>query len=204
MPIFVQSIVAQWNEVLLDAIRSGSALPTETTYQLFVTHAAIYDAWAAYDAEASTYLSGVERPVGEHSDANKAEAISYAAYSALSHFFPEQQDKFDDFMGELGYKKQVTTTDPSTAAGVGIGAAVAVLAARSDDGSNAANGYADTTGYSPSNSANPEDANAPGGDDFDPNLWQPLNCRQEPSSIPAPASRLSTTTIPVATWTRRR
>ncbi len=169
-----QSLVAQWNEALLDAIRSGSALPTETTYQLFIAHAAIYDAWAAYDDAASTYASGVERPAAEHSDAAKAEAISYAAYTVLSQFFPDQQAKFDALMNALGYDPAETTTDLARPAGVGNHAAEAIFAARAGDGSNYSGGYADTTGYAPVNSADPMAANAPAGPDFDPNHWQPL------------------------------
>ncbi len=174
MTVAEQSLVAKWNEVLLDAIRTGSALPTETTYQLFVTHTAIYDAWAAYDAAASTYLSGVERPEAEHSDANKAEAISHAAFRALSEFFPEQQEKLDAFMADLGYDISDEGTDPGTAAGVGNNAAETALAARAGDGSNYENRYANTSDYEPLNSADPGAENAPGGAHFDPNHWQPL------------------------------
>lgn len=174
MTVSEQSLVAQWNEVLLDAIRSGSAQPTETTYQLFVTHAAIYDAWAAYDAEASTYFTGVERPVGEHTDSNKAEAISHAAYTALAEFFPEQQEKFAAFMAELGYDTDDHGTSPDSAAGLGNHAAAAAFAERAGDGSNYEGRYADLTGYAAVNSADPGAANAPGGAEFDPNYWQPL------------------------------
>ncbi len=174
MTVPEQSLVAQWNEVLLDAIRSGSALPTETTYQLFVTHTAIYDAWAAYDAAASTYLSGIERPESEHTDSNKAEAISHAAYHALSEFFPEQQEKFDTFMAALGYEASDAGIGKGSAARVGTHAAEEAFAARAGDGSNHEGGYADTTGYVAINSANPGAANAPGRPDFDPNHWQPL------------------------------
>ena len=168
-----QSIVAQWNEMLLDAIRTGGAKPTAVTYQLHLSSAAIYDAWAAYDADAYGYYSEIETP-GAPTDANKAEAVSYAAYRMLVALFPDQQAKADAFMATLGLDPAVTTTDPSTAAGVGNLAAANVFAARADDGSNLANGFADTTGYTPVNSADPDAANAPGGADFDPNHWQPL------------------------------
>lgn len=169
-----QSLVAQWNEMLLEGIRSAGAKPTETTYQLHLTSSAVYDAWAAYDPDAYGHYSDLQRPVSEHDMAHKAEAVSYAAYAMLSHFFPAKQAEFDAFMDQLGYDISVTGTDPSTAAGLGNLAAQNVLAARADDGSNAENGYADTTGYTPVNSADPDDPNAPGGVDFDPNSWQPL------------------------------
>lgn len=169
-----QSVVAQWNEVLLDAVRSGSAKPTETTYQLHLTHAAIYDAWAAYDGDAYGHYSEISRPGREHTDANKTEAVSYAAYRMLVEFFPGQQDKFDTFMADLGFDPAVVTIDPSSPTGVGNLAAQGAFEAREGDGSNRENDYADTTGYAPVNSADPNAPNAPGGDDFDPNSWQPL------------------------------
>ncbi len=169
-----QSLVAQWNEVLLEAIRSGGASPTETTYHLHLTSAAVYDAWAAYHPAASGHYSQLDRPESEHDLAHKAAAVSYAAYAMLSHFFPARQAQFDAFMDQLGYDRSLTGTDPSTAAGLGNLAAQNVLAARSDDGSNAESGYADTTGYEPVNSPDPADPSAPGGSDFDPNAWQPL------------------------------
>ncbi len=169
-----QSLVAQWNEMLLEAIRSSGAKPTETTYQLYLTSAAVYDAWAAYDPAAYGQYSQLDRPAAEHDMAHKAAAVSYAAYAMLSHFFPARQAEFDAFMDQLGYDISVTGTDPSTGAGLGNLAAQNVLAARAGDGSNAENGYADTTGYVPVNSADPDDPNAPGGPDFDPNAWQPL------------------------------
>jgi hypothetical protein len=174
MSEYQQSIVAKWSEVLLASIRSGPALPTETTYQLFLTHTAIYDAWAAYDTDASTFHTGVERPRSEHTDANKTEAVSHAAYQALVTFFPHRKPIFDAFMDELGFDPGSTSTDPKTAAGMGNLAARAVFDARAGDGSNFENGYADTSGYAPVNSPVPGAPNARGGPDFDPNSWQPL------------------------------
>ncbi|MCE8514217.1 phosphatase PAP2 family protein [Ruegeria pomeroyi] len=169
-----QSIVAQWNEMLLEAIRSGGAKPTATTYQLHLTSAAVYDAWAAYDADANGYYGDIMRPGAEHTDVNKAAAVSFAAYRMLVEFFPDQKAHFDDFMNDLGYDPSDTGTDPSTAAGVGNLAAATVLAARAGDGSNYDGEFADTTGYVPVNNPDETASNAPGGPDFDPNKWQPL------------------------------
>ena len=43
------SIVAQWNERALEAIRAEKPVPTVITRSLHIAHAAMYDAWAAYD-----------------------------------------------------------------------------------------------------------------------------------------------------------
>ncbi|MEM1383681.1 MAG: DUF6851 domain-containing protein [Pseudomonadota bacterium] len=174
MEEYEQSVVAVWNELMLTAIRAGGAKPTETTYQLFVTSTAIYDAWAAYDDDAYGYATDIVRPRAEHTEENKIEAVSYAAYRTLSEFFPNSQAIFDDYMAELGFDTADTSTDPSTPAGVGNLASDGAFASRVGDGSNAENGFADTTGYEPVNSADPNADNAPGGDTFDPNSWQPL------------------------------
>ena len=52
------SVARQWNEVQLDAVRRDFARPTVHARNLF--HAAIlmYDAWAAFDPVADTYLLG--------------------------------------------------------------------------------------------------------------------------------------------------
>ncbi|WP_299963261.1 DUF6851 domain-containing protein [uncultured Roseobacter sp.] len=168
-----QSLVAQWNELMLEAIRTGSAKPTETTYQLYLASTAIYDAWAALDEDAYGQYSEITTNLAG-SQANKAEAVSFAAYAALTKLFPAQQAAFDAFMDELGYDPADASTSPATAAGLGTLAAQNVFKAREDDGSNAENGLADTSGYSPVNSADPGTGRAPGGDDFNPNHWQPL------------------------------
>lgn len=168
------SLVSEWNELALSAVRDSGASPTPTTWRLHVLHAAIYDAWTAYDADSFGLYVNLERPAAEATEANQAEAISYAAFRILTAMFPAQADRFEAFMAERGYPTGATTTDPTTAAGVGNAAAAAALAARLADGSNAANGFADTTGYVAVNSGDPDAPNAPGGPDFDPNRWEPL------------------------------
>lgn len=169
-----QSIVALWNELMLEAIREGNAKPTATTYELHLTTAAMYDAWAAFVPDADGHYSQIVRTAAGSDDAAKAEAISYAAYAMLSEFFPSAQQKFDDFMGQLGYDTTNTSQGGGSPAGIGNLAAANVWAARADDGANFLGGYADTTGYTPTNTPEPGSDGAPGGIDFDPNLWQPL------------------------------
>ena len=50
----------------------------------------MYDAWAAYDERAvGTQLAGaLRRPASERTIANKEQAISYAAYRALTDVLP--------------------------------------------------------------------------------------------------------------------
>ena len=65
-----QSLVAQWNEVMLDAIRAIQPdhlfKPTVISYYMHLTSAAVYDAWAAYDEAAYGHYSEIERPSSEH------------------------------------------------------------------------------------------------------------------------------------------
>ncbi|MFK7836339.1 MAG: DUF6851 domain-containing protein [Sulfitobacter sp.] len=168
------SLVGQWNEVMLEAIRTDGASPTPTTYHLHLTTAAVYDAWAAYDGQAYGYYSDIVRPVEEHTDANKAMAVSYAFHEMLVTFFPEQEALFDSFMAELGFDPAAQgdgATDPITVAKLAV---QGVWNARTEDGSNRENGYADTTGYAPINDPQEGADGAPGGAEFDPNHWQPL------------------------------
>lgn len=168
-----QSVVAQWNELQLQVIREGGPAPTPTTYQLHLANSAIYDAYAALSPTASGHYSEIETSL-ENNDANLAEAISYAAFTAMSQLHPERAADFEAFLIDLGYDPANVSTDPDTAAGLGNLAAQNVFAARADDGSNFENDFADTTGFVPVNEADPTSDRAPGGENFDPNQWQPL------------------------------
>jgi hypothetical protein len=163
-----------WNQTALAAVSAGTLGPPMVARALAIVHTAMFDAWAAYDAVAvGTRLGGsLRRPPAERTNANKAEAMSYAAYRALVDLFPDQVWRFDARMAELGLDPANTTRDPATAAGIGNLAAAALLSFRHADGSNqhgalGATGlpYSDYTGYVPANTA---DAIA------DPNHWQPL------------------------------
>ena len=52
------SVARQWNEALLEAIRRDFARPTVHARNLFHTSVAMYDAWAAYDENAETFMLG--------------------------------------------------------------------------------------------------------------------------------------------------
>lgn len=172
------TLVVQWNEAMLAAIRTGRPRPTVVARQLYMTSAAMYDAWTMYDAVASPTVldASLRRPVEEHTYANKAAAVSQAAYHMLIHFFPEYEAKtaaFSNLLKNNGFEP-VMTADNETPAGLGYQAAQAIMADRADDGSNEANDYVDNSGYQPTNSADPSAPNSAGGPDFDPNHWTPL------------------------------
>jgi hypothetical protein len=166
--------VLRWNQTALDAVSNGTLGPPMVARALAIVHTAMYDAWSAYDdAAVGTRLGGsLRRPADERTDANKEEAISYAAYRALVDLYPAQRSRFDARMAALGFDPANTTTDVTTPAGVGNVAAGALLAFRHDDGSNQHGAlgptglpYSDYTGFVPVNS--PDVVS-------DPNHWQPL------------------------------
>jgi hypothetical protein len=172
-PRATDNAALKWSEQSLASIRAASLPPTAVSRVLAIVQTAVYDAWAAYDAVAvGTRLGGsLRRPVAERTLANKSTAISFAAYRALLDLFPAQSAQTRQFMAELGYNPDNTSTDPSSPAGVGNRAAAAVLQFRHTDGSNQLgerNGgapYSDYTGYTPVNT--PDQVN----DKF---RWQPL------------------------------
>ena len=167
------NVVVQWNNAALQAIRDTRPGPPMVARGLAIVHTAMYDAWAAYDPLAlGTQLgSELRRPASEHTEANKAQALSYAAYRALVDLYPTRRASFDALMASLGYDPADASVDPATPTGVGNRTAAAVLAFRHHDGANqlgdlTPGAYADYTGYAPINTP---DTLA------DPNHWQPLS-----------------------------
>jgi hypothetical protein len=168
------SVVAQWNNAALQAVRETSPGPPICARMLAIVNTCIYDAWAAYDPHAvGTRLgSTLRRPAAEHTRANKEKAISFGAYRALVDLFPrpDQGRVFTALMQRLGYDPGDESTDVSTPGGIGNLAARAVLEFRHRDGSNQLGdqhpgAYSDYTGYVPANT--PDQIK-------DPDLWQPL------------------------------
>jgi hypothetical protein len=159
------NLVLVWNDQTLESIRKLPPAPTVAARALAIVHTAIYDAWAAYDplAVGTRLGAGLRQPQTERTQANKDKAVSYAAYTTLMDLFPARQSDLTTKMASL-YGDQFAA-DTSAPAMVGFTAAQAVLDYRHNDGSNQANGYADTSGYTPVNSWDQL---------LDPDHWQPL------------------------------
>lgn len=174
-----ENIVLRWNEIALDAIRTIRTSPPIAARALAVTHTCIFDAWAAYDDTAlGTRLGGrLRRPKSERNVAEKEQAISFAAYSALVDLFPSQKATlFDNAMKSLGYDPDDVSRDTTTPSGIGNVACQAVLDFRHHDGSNQLGDlrpdpYSDYTGFSPANTAEMLK---------DPNRWQPIRVNGVP------------------------
>ncbi|MBM4268907.1 MAG: vanadium-dependent haloperoxidase [Deltaproteobacteria bacterium] len=171
------SIAREWNEALLSAIRRDLARPTVHARNLFHVSLAMWDAWAAYDDFALTYLHH-ERATADDVEAAREEAISFAAYRILRARFanppggPTTLPALDARMDALGYDKTFTSVDGDSPAALGNRIAAAVLAFGAADGSNEENFFANQF-YTP---ANPSiDPKSPGNPLLlDPNRWQPI------------------------------
>jgi len=181
---FKRSVVIEWNEAVLSAIRNGPPRPTVITRSLYMIHRAMYDAWSLYDDFAVPTLldAGLRRPIAERTQANKTRAINQAAYHTAVHLFGAYQQNtavFSRLMHDLG-DSVIDTPDTTTASGIGLSAAQAAIDAGQVDGSNAANNYAQVTSemypelYAPVNSDDPNADNAAGNPGFDANRWVPL------------------------------
>jgi PAP2 superfamily len=140
-----QTIVGVWNCAALEEIRASTALrngPPIVARALAIVHTCMYDAWAAYDRDAvgTTDRAGTRRrPRSEHTEANKAQAISFAAHRCLRNLYPGPAPtaRLDAVLAGQGYDVSATSsTDPTTPAGIGHLAAQAVIDARANDGSN--------------------------------------------------------------------
>lgn len=184
------SAAKKWNEVLLEAIQHDVSRPTVHARNLFHTSIAMYDAWAAFDEQASTYLlghnfrnyhcpfNGIARP--ENPKAAREEALSYAVYRLLSHRFQNSpgarrtQVQFDLLMDALGYDVTFTATDYSNGSAAALGNYIAeqLIEMGLRDGSNELNDYRNKY-YTPVNSfMNPW---SQFNEVVDPNRWQPLS-----------------------------
>jgi uncharacterized protein DUF6851 len=170
------SVARRWDEALLDAIRRALPNPPVHARNLYHLSAAMWDAWAAYDATADGVFV-TEKPTASNVAAARNEAISYAAYRVLASRFikavggEESLSEFADVMDSLCFPLTVTTTDGDSPAAVGNRIAKLILDTALEDGSNQANGYA-APDYAPVN--DPLVVKDPGTTLKDPNRWQPL------------------------------
>jgi Putative metal-binding motif len=188
------SVARQWNEMLIYAIRGDFGRPTIHARNLFHTSVAMYDAWAVYDNQATTYLLG--KTVGNFTSpfngivmpaniaASRDTAISYAMYRVLRHrfanspgntnpnFFTSQQLDFK--MLQLGFDISITSTDYTNDGAAALGNYIAqqVINYGFFDGANEQGSYANQY-YQP---LNPPMVTKTHGNPnlIDFNRWQPL------------------------------
>jgi hypothetical protein len=180
-PAADKSIARRWNEQILSAIRKDLPRPTVHARNLYHLSAAMWDAWAAYDASAKGVFT-TEKASAADVAAARQEAMSYAAFRVLSQRYDKKlavsgdvsQDCFGKLMTKLGYDPTDTTATGDSPRALGNRIGRAVLDQSFDDGSNEAENYKDTTGWTSVNPPLPvEDANSLSV--VDPSIWQPIN-----------------------------
>lgn len=171
------SVARQWNEVLLDSIRKDFARPTVHARNLYHISSAMWDAWAAYDAQADQVLHHEKLPSSDV-QADREEAISFASYRVLRHRFAGSPGaifvlpEYDALMDELGYDRTYDGVVGDDAASLGNRIAATIIAAGLVDGSNEQDDY-ENLYYETINP--PLLPDYPGNPDLlDPNRWQPL------------------------------
>lgn len=172
------SIARRWNEQILGAIRRDIPRPTVHARNLYHVSAAMWDAWAAYDATADGVFVHEKHTATDVAQA-RHEALSYAAYRVLAHRYtpaiggPTSAACFRSFMQKLGYDPEATGTEGSSPRALGNRIAQAIIRFGESDGANEQHDYKDTTGYAFSGS--PLLVDEPGTQVSDPAVWQPLN-----------------------------
>lgn len=185
-----QSVAREWNEVLLDAIRSDFARPTVHARNLFHSAVVMYDAWAVFDSQAQTVFlgrnfngfpcvfNGIDTPTDI--EAARHEIMSYAMYRLLNHRFQNSpgledinQEIFSVFTG-FGYDPGFYSTDYSTGSYAALGNYLAeqIIAYGLQDNSNEQQDY-ESQFYLPENSPLVLEMYLD-NTDIDPNKWQPL------------------------------
>jgi len=172
------SVARLWSDVLLDSIRNDLARPTVHARNLYHTSAAMWDAWAAYDAVSDQVLHQEKLPAPADVQAAREEAISFAMYRLLRHRFllspaaPVMFPEYDMLMNDLGYDINFTDTTGDSPAALGNRIAQSVIDFGLSDGANEQNDYANLF-YEPINPPLlPDFAGNP--DILDLNRWQPL------------------------------
>lgn len=186
------SVARRWNEATLQSIRQDFARPPVHARNLFHISLAMYDAWAAYDSIADTYLLG--KTVGNYTSvfegittppdirAAQEEAMSYAAYRVLIQRFQFSPNaavaitRFRNLMIELGYDPDYNSQDygvTNLPADLGNYIGASIVAMGLQDGANEQYIYA-SFNYAPVNPimipVNPGNPTV-----LDVNRWQPLS-----------------------------
>jgi membrane-associated phospholipid phosphatase len=129
--VLSSDMVIQWNDILLDAVRTASTPPPAASRIMAITHAAVYDSVNALARTHQVYLVNALA----HPRASKEAAVAAAAHRALVALFPAQASKLNAKLAES------LATIPNGKAeddGVALGQSVAdqILASRQNDGSN--------------------------------------------------------------------
>jgi len=171
-----QSVARIWDEQVLSLIRQVVPAPTVHARNLFHLSVGMWDAWAAYHADADGY-EYLEMHEADDVTTAREVAISFAAYRILDWRYRQIGD-LDTAADELGatmtrlcLDPEYAATDAGDPAAVGNAIGEAVIARGAEDGSLEEARYVDA-GYIPLNE--PLVVSESGTVMADPNRWQPL------------------------------
>lgn len=167
-----------WIESQLDLIRRDVPWPTVQARTLFHVSAAMHDTWAAFEPRRRGALIDRTAPASiEDSPRTRRIAIGHAAREVMMRRYARTNRdglaalKLEANLRKAGLLGPLAGHEAEAAAfGADIGRAV--LDAASDDGSNEAAEYDDTSGYRPANSPFDPEAGAPTL--RKPDRWQPV------------------------------
>ncbi len=136
--------VIEWNQVLLDAIRTDRTAPPIASRDMAIVHTAIFDAVNSIDRQYAPYATSVV----VHPRASKEAAAVSAAYETLISIFPAQKATFD---AKYAAALAAIPDGKAETDGVNAGKAVAnqILSLRATDGSSTTVTY--TPGTDPGN-----------------------------------------------------
>jgi hypothetical protein len=171
-----QSVARIWDERTLSLIRQVVPAPTVHARNLFHVSVAMWDAWAAYDADADGYAYLDKHEAADVTAAREV-AMSFAAYRLLDWRYRQvadlatTADELAATMADLCLLPDYTATDADDPAALGNRIAERVIALGAGDGSLEETCYVDPE-YLPVNE--PLVVAEPGAEMADPNRWQPL------------------------------
>ncbi len=123
--------VLDWNELMLDAIRSDNSGPTLSTRNLAILHLSIYDAVVAIDRGHQPYRVSVDA----QGEASPVAAVAAAGHEVMLALYPPFAGRTGSlFADQLAKLPQ----DASTTNGLALGREVArrLLESREDDGAS--------------------------------------------------------------------
>ena len=174
---FKPSLAYEMLELSLEAtardIERAGARPTINSRELYLATAAMYDAWASYDAVALASHGPVDRrPAAERTDVNRGKAMVASLRVVLGDLYPLQKEWLEGQFKDRGFLPAALTKKGSPEA-VGNAAGLRIVAEHQHDGANQLGDerggnwqpYADYTFYTPVN-----------GPDrvVDVDRWQPI------------------------------
>jgi len=128
--------VTEWNEIMLDAIRTAGTAPPAASRGMAMVQAAVFDAVNGVTHDYHWYRVAGSAAAGTSAEA----AAASAAHDVLAHLYPGQSGTFD---AALANSLAGIPDGPGEAGGVALGQYVAseMIAWRSGDGSTGAGDY---------------------------------------------------------------